>query len=176
LAAALLLGLLVSVLTWRVSAQGAAPLAFRTVYGKLELVNDQRGGVIVVSDDGQRMAWRFNKAVLEEVAHFKPGAPVVVIYRERGGDKVVTAIAFPGAAASPVYVNTTGERVELVSGPMLNGTCGQRAESPPHTTTIPIGGQAETSDACWCCAPAGESCTPANKTGLGKAFLARCYE
>jgi hypothetical protein len=165
LAAALLLGLLASVLTWRVSAQGAAPLALRTVYGKLELVNDQRGGVIVVSDDGQRMAWRFNKAVLEEVARFKPG-----------GDKVVTAIAFPGAAASPVYVNTTGERVELVSGPMVDGACGRRADTLPNTTTIPIGGQAETSDACWCCAPAGESCTPANRTGLGKAFLARCYE
>jgi hypothetical protein len=73
-------------------------------------------------------------------------------------------------------VNLTGQRVALVSGPMVNGTCGQPAAEPAHATNILSGGQAETSDACWCCAPAGKSCTPANKTGLGRAFLTRCYE
>ena len=154
----------------------ARALAFKTVHGKLEMVERVRHGVAVVSDEGQRMAWQFDKAVIEKLKGFKPGDPVVVIYRERGADKAVTAIAFPGAAATPVYVNTTGQRVELVSGPMVNGACGQPADSPLNTTTIPIGGQAETSDACWCCAPAGQTCTPANKTGLGQAFLTRCYE
>ena len=139
-------------------------------------MNESVNGVAVVSDDGQRMAWQFDKAVIEKLKGFKPGDPVVVIYRERGSDKAVTAIAFPGAAASPVYVNTTGQRVDLVSGPMVNGVCGQPAETPPHATTLPTGGRAETADACWCCAPAGRTCTPANKTGLGMAFLTRCYE
>ena len=99
-----------------------------------------------------------------------------MIYRQRGTDKAVTAIGFPGTAATPVYVNTTGQRVTLVSGPMVNGACGQPSAEPLRTTNILSGGQAETTDACWCCAPAGRTCTPANKTGLGRAFLTRCYE
>jgi hypothetical protein len=100
----------------------------------------------------------------------------VVIYRQRGAEKAVTAIAFPGAAETPVYVNTTDERVALVSGPMVGGACGQASTEPPRMTNILGGGQAETPEACWCCAPAGETCVPANKTGLGMAFLIRCYE
>jgi hypothetical protein len=158
------------------AAQGTGALAFKTVHGKLEMVNESVRGVAVVSDEGQRMAWQFDKAVIDKLKGFKPGDPVVVIYRQRGADKAVTAIGFPGAAGTPVYVNTTGQRVALVSAPMLNGACGQPAAEPLHTTNILPGGQAETSDACWCCAPAGRSCTPANKTGLGQAFLTRCYE
>jgi hypothetical protein len=173
LGAALLLG------AWAVApaaAQGTGALAFKTVHGKLEMVNESVQGVAVVSDEGQRMAWQFDKTVIEKLKGFKPGDPVVVIYRQRGSDRAVTAIGFPGAAATPVYVNTTGQRVALVSGPMLNGACGQPAAEPLHTTNILPGGQAETSDTCWCCAPAGRTCTPANKTGLGRAFLTRCYE
>jgi hypothetical protein len=158
------------------AAQGTGALAFKTVHGKLEMINESVHGVAVISDDGQRMAWQFDKAVIAQLKGFKPGDAVVVIYRQRGADKAVTAIAFPGAAATPIYVNTTGQRVELVSGPLVNGDCGQAAAAPPHSTTIPTGARAETEDACWCCAPAGQACVPANKTGLGLAFLTRCYE
>ena len=178
LGAALLLGLWPGATSTRVAAQGAAPspVALQTVHGRLEMVNESVNGVAVVQDDGKRMAWQLDERVIAQVKAFKPGDPVVVIYRVRGGGKAVTAIAFPGAAATPVYVNTSGERVELVSGPEVNGACGQPAESAVHRTTIPTGGRAETSDACWCCAPAGQACMPANKTGLGQAFLVHCYE
>jgi hypothetical protein len=178
LGVALVLGMLSGAPATRAAAQSTAPggLASKTVHGKLEMVNESVNGVAVVSDEGQRMAWQFDKAVIARLKDFKPGDPVVVIYRLRGADKAVTAIGFPGAADTPVYVNLTGQRVALVSGPMVNGTCGQPAAEPLHATNILSGGQAETSDACWCCAPAGKSCTPANKTGLGRAFLTRCYE
>ena len=174
---ALLLGLLPGAPAPRAAAQSTAPggLASRTVHGKLEMVNESVNGVAVVSDEGQRMAWQFDKTVIEQLKGFKPGDPVVVIYRQRGADKAVTAIAFPGAAATPIYVNTTGQRVELVSGPMVNGACGQPADKPVNRTTIPTGGRAETADACWCCAPAGQACVPSNRTGLGQAFLIHCY-
>jgi hypothetical protein len=175
LGAALLLGLVPGAPAPRVLAQGSGALASRTVHGKVEMINESVNAVAVISDKGERMAWQFDKAVIAQLADFKVGDPVVVIYRQRGTDKAVTAIGFPGAAATPLYINTTGHRVELVSGPMVDGACGKPADAPPHTTTIPIGGRAETSDACWCCAPAGEMCTPANKTGLGRAFLTRCY-
>jgi hypothetical protein len=177
LGVALLLGALPGAPAPRASAQSTAPggLAFRTVHGKLEMVNESVSGVSVVSDEGQRMAWQLAKAVIEQLKGFKPGDPVVVIYREREGGKAVTAIAFPGKAATPVYVNTSGERVDLVSGPMVNGACGQAAETPVNRTTIPTGGRAETQDACWCCAPVGQACVPSNRTGLGQAFLIHCY-
>jgi hypothetical protein len=158
------------------TAQGTGALSFKTVHGKLEMVNESVNGVAVVSDEGQRMAWQFDKTVIEMIKGFQPGDPVVVIYRLRGADKAVTAIAFPGKAATPVYVNTSGQRVELVSGPMVNGACGQPSAEPLHTTNILSGGQAETGDACWCCAPAGQACVPSNRTGLGQAFLIHCYE
>jgi hypothetical protein len=173
---ALLLGLLPGAPSPRADAQDTGALASRTVHGKLEMVNESIRGVAVISDAGQRMAWQFDEAVIEKLKGFKPGDPVVVIYRQRGADKAVTAIGFPGAAATPVYVNTTGQRVTLVSGPMVSGACGQPSAEPLRTTNILNGGQAETGDACWCCAPAGRTCTPANKTGLGRAFLTRCYE
>ena len=177
LGVALLLGMLPGVKVSRAAAQSTAPggLAFRTVYGKLEMVNESVNGVSVVSDQGQRMAWQFGKAVIEKLKGFKPGDPVVVIYRQRGADKAVTAIAFPGKAETPIYVNTSGQRVELVSGPMVGGACGQTADTPVNRTTIPTDGRAETQDACWCCAPAGQACVPSNRTGLGQAFLIHCY-
>ena len=157
-------------------AQGTGTLAFRSVHGKLEMINPSVNGVAIVSDEGQRMAWQFDSRVIERIKGFKKGDPVVVIYRQRGAEKAVTAIAFPGAAATPIYVNTSGQRVELVSGPMVNGACGQPSESAIKRTTIPTGGRAETPDACWCCAPAGRACVPSNRTGPGQAFLIHCYE
>lgn len=178
LGVALLLGTPFGASAPRVAAQSTAAggLAVRTVYGKLQLVNESVNGVAVVGDDGQRMAWQFDKTVIEQIKGYKPGDPVIVIYRVRGADKAVTAIAFPGKAATPVYANTSGQRVELVSGPMVGGACGQPSDAPVNRTTIPTGGRAETQDACWCCAPAGQACVPANRTGLGQAFLIHCYE
>ena len=141
------------------------------------MINESVHAVAVVSDDGQRMAWQFDKAVIAQLKGFKPGDPVVVIYRQRGADKAVTAIGFPGAAATPVYVNTTGQRVELVSGPMVNGACGQPAAAPLNTTTIPTGrpGRDRRTPA-GAARPRARPACPANKTGLGRAFLTRCYE
>jgi hypothetical protein len=174
---AFLLGLGPGAPASRAAEKPPAPLAYKTVRGKLDTVDQSLNGVVVLSDEGRRMAWRFDKAVITQLAAFKRGDPVVVIYRQQGTDKSVTAIAFPGAEATPVYVNMTGERVELVSGPMVGGTCRQPADDAPlHTTTLPIGGRADTSDACFCCAPAGQTCSPTSKTGPGRAFLTRCYE
>lgn len=162
----------------RVEAQGAAPApqAFKSVHGTLESVDQQLNGVIMKTDEGKRVAWKFDKAVIAQLSGFKAGDPVVVIYRQRQSDKAVTAIAFPGSAQVAVYVNTSGQRVELISGPMVNGVCGLPSDTPLTTTTLPVAGRAELSAACWCCAPAEESCVPSNKTGPGHAFLAHCYK
>jgi hypothetical protein len=174
----LALGLLAVAPASRAQAPGpaAAPPASRSVVGTLEAVDESLNGVIMKTDEGQRVAWKFEPGVIERIRGFRPGVPVIVIYRQRGSDKAVTAVAFPGAAASPVYVNTSGQRVEIVGGPMVDGACGKASDAPLTSTTIPMGGQAEVPDACWCCAPAGETCTPANRTGAGQAFLANCYK
>ena len=81
---ALLLGLLPGAPSPRAAAQDTGALASRTVHGKLEMVNESVRGVAVVSDAGQRMAWQFDEAVIEKLKGFKPGDPVVVIYRAAG--------------------------------------------------------------------------------------------
>jgi hypothetical protein len=178
LAVVVLLGLGSGASAVRALAEQETPSkpASRTVYGKLEMVNESVNGVAIVSDKGQRMAWQLDRKVIDQIKGFPPGDPVIVIYRERGGGKAVTAIAFPGKAKTPIYVNTAGERVELVSGPKVDGACGKAPETSIHRTTIPTGGRAETQDECWCCAPAGQACVPGNRTGLGLAFLVHCYE
>lgn len=159
-------------------AQAASPgdAVHKSVRGKLEAVDTQLNGIIMTTDEGKRVAWQFSAAVIARLSPFKAGAPVIVIYRERGGGKAVTAVAFPGTADRPIYVNTSEERVQIVGGPLVNGACGQPSEVPLSTTTIPAGGQAVVADACWCCSPAGETCIPGNKTGNGQAFLARCFK
>lgn len=157
-------------------AQGTAIRAYKTVRGKIEMINPSVNGVAVIADDGQRMAWQFDKAVIDRIKGFKPGDPVVVILRERGRDKAVTAIAFPGAAPAATYVNMTGERVQFVSGPLVDGDCDAAAPEPPTVQSLGASREVQTKDACWCCAPSGQSCRPANKTGVGLAFLTRCYE
>jgi hypothetical protein len=146
----------------------------KSVYGKLESVDQNRKGLIMTADNGDRLAWRVETLVLERLREVKPGVPMIVIYRQtQPNEKIVTAVAFPGAADNPTYVNTTGARVILHSGPAVDGAC-ERAEAV-HQVPIIEGGQAETGDACWCCAPADEACHPSTKTGLGRAFLVRCF-
>jgi hypothetical protein len=158
------------------SAQGTAVRAYKTVRGKIEMINPSVNGVAVIADDGQRMAWQFDKALIERIKGFKAGDPVVVILRERGKDKAVTAIAFPGAAPAATYVNMTGERVQFLSGPLVDGDCDAATTELPTSRSLGTGREVETKDGCWCCAPAGEVCRPANKTGVGLAFLTRCYQ
>jgi hypothetical protein len=158
-------------------AQGKAPapLVYRSVHGTLVGVDATAGTILMTTDEGKRMAWKFDTVVTGQLGAYKKGDPVVVIYRLRGADKAVTAVAFPGTGPA-VYVNTTGQRVELVGGPFVNGACGEPSKDPVSITSIANGSQGEIAQSCWCCAPAGGLCIPANKTGPGTAFLVHCYE
>ena len=89
-------------------------------------------------------------------------------------EKRVTAIAFPGATETAMYVNMTRESIALRSAPSIKGECNPPGE-PVTETTVPAGGRAESLEGCWCCAPAGAVCTPGNKTGIGRALLAACF-
>jgi hypothetical protein len=102
---------------------------------------------------------------------------MIVIYRQiSGSEKRVTAVAFPGSAATPIYVNTTGERVTVRTSPMVEGVCGRPEAEPISESILHADGLAEVPEACWCCAVIGESCTPGNKSGNGRAFLVSCFK
>src|SRR6187431_1510670 len=172
--------------TSRISAQSQAPKAspaavektHKSAYGKLESVVASQNGVIMRSDAGERLAWKFDPTVIAELSKFKPGDPMIVIYRQMSpSEKRVTAVAFPGTAKAPTYVNMTGWKVSIRSAAMEGGVCSQIADARPVTeSTIPVGGRAEVMEGCWCCAPDGETCTPSNKSGIGQAFLVRCFQ
>jgi hypothetical protein len=149
----------------------------KSVYGKLQSVEKRLSALVMVADDGQRLVWKFEKDLITEAEQFKPGDAMIVIYRQLGpSTKRVTAVAFPGTATTPTYVNLTSERVTLRSAPLVDGACGLLSEGPVHEITIPRGGIAEVADGCWCCASAGDACVPGNKTGVGRALLANCFE
>jgi hypothetical protein len=151
--------------------------SFKSVYGKLEKVDKALLGVVMMSDAGERLAWRFPAAVIAEAAKFQPGNPMIVIYRQLApNEKRVTALAFPGTASTPIYVNTTGERVVLRSAPAVNDVCGTPEAGPATDMAISRGAVGEAPDACWCCAPHGETCTPGNRTGAGRALLVNCFQ
>jgi hypothetical protein len=173
---------------WFLALAAALPLAFaqtptesaraqKSVRGMLESVDMSLNGLIIKSESGQRMAWQFDPKVLAEVGKFKAGAPVIVIYRQiSANEKRVTAIAFPGTAEKPTYVNMTGERVLLRSAPAVADGCVASDGAAFTDLTIPPAGRAEVLEACWCCAPVNGSCTPGTKSGQGQAFLAQCFE
>jgi hypothetical protein len=149
----------------------------KSVYGKLAAIDKSLNGVVMRSDAGKRLAWRLPAAVIAEVAHFKPGDPMIVIYRQISpSEKRVTAVAFPGSAATPIYVNTTGSRVIVRTSPMVGGACGTPDPGPISESMLPADGLAEVQEACWCCAVDGESCVPGNKSGNGRAFLVTCFK
>jgi len=180
---AVLLGLLAGSAAPRAAAQAPAPTPAdparprKSVYGKLASVDKVRNGIVMKSDGGERLSWHFDPAVIAEAARFKPGDPMIVIYRQvTPNQKRVTAVAFPGSAATPLYVNTTGSRVMVRSAPAVDGVCGGPSAGPVSESTIPTGGVAEVLEACWCCAVPGESCNPGNKSGLGRALLVQCFE
>ena len=149
----------------------------KSVYGKLSVIDKSLNGVAMTTDTGERLAWRFNPRVVEEAAQFKPGDRMIVIYRQiASNEKRVTALAFPGSAKTPIYVNTTGQRVLVRSAAPVEGACGQPGEGKVTEAVIPAGGMAEVLEGCWCCATDGESCTPGNKSGNGRALLVHCFE
>jgi hypothetical protein len=173
------LGLAVGDEPSRAAAQASPspPRPKKSVYGKLQSIDKRLGALVMVADDGQRLAWKFESALIAEAEQFKPGDSMIVIYRQLDlSDKRVTAVAFPGTATTPTYVNLTGERVTVRSAPLVDGACGLLSEGPFQEITIPRGGIAELADGCWCCASAGDSCVPGNKTGVGRALLANCFE
>lgn len=149
----------------------------KSVYGTLQSVDESANAVLMLSEANERLAWRFKANVIAEVARFKAGDSMIVIYRQtRPNEKVVTAVAFPGSASTPIYVNRTGSRIVFRSGPATDGTCSSSSSGPFNESTVPADGLAEISDACWCCAPAGDTCTPTTKSGLGRAFLVQCFK
>lgn len=157
----------------------AAPPPKKSVYGKLERLDKPLNGLIMRADDDRRLAWQFDPKVIAEVERTsKPGDAIIVIYRQiSANEKRVTAIAFPGTAKAPTYVNLTGERVVVRSAPMVEGACGQAEPTAVRETRIPAEGRAEIAEACWCCTLADEkTCQPGNKTGLGRALLIGCFE
>jgi hypothetical protein len=161
-------------------AAGAGPSpepapAHKSVRGTLQSVGKR--GVVMTAEDGKRLSWQFSPAVLAEVGKVAAGAPMIVIYRQvSANEKRVTAVAFPGTASTPTYVNLTGASVVLRSAPAVGEACGAAGDGPVSESAIPPGGRAEVLDACWCCAPSGGTCTPGNKSGQGRAFLERCFE
>jgi hypothetical protein len=148
----------------------------KSVRGTLVRVDLRRRAVIMKSDEGKNLEWRFSQAVVEEARKFEPGSPLIVIYRQTSpSDKRVTALAFPGAAPRPVYVNMTGSPVLMRSAPGVGDVCGQAEPGSVNDSVLPVLGRAEVKDACFCCAPQGETCSPGNRTGNGVAFLESCF-
>jgi hypothetical protein len=45
------------------------------------------------------------------------------------------------------------------------------AAGPVSEYVMPVGGRTEALGGCWCCAPSGSTCTPGNRTGIGRALL-----
>jgi hypothetical protein len=153
------------------------PLVTTSIQGTLISVDTKLKGIIIRTESGQKMAWRFRSGVIDEAAKFKPKTPLWVIYREISpGNKAVTAIGFPGVESKPVYENGTAERVILRTGPMVEGKCQGVPQGTQATVlTIAAGASADDTAACWCCAPAEEACEPVNRSGAGRIILSACY-
>lgn len=148
----------------------------KSVRGTLESADTNRRSVIMKTDAGPRMYWRFDTGVVAEIAKHEAGHPMIVIYRQiSANQKRVTAVAFPGTAQTPVYVNMTGARVLLRSAPG-DAECTQPDIAAATDTMIPAGGAGEAMGACWCCAGEDKACTPRTKTGHGRALLVSCFE
>ncbi len=84
-------GLLLCGPALRVSAQAPsqAPAAAaapapptKSVYGKLLSVDTTLSNVLMTEDGGAKLAWHFDAPVIAEAARFKPGDPLIVIYRQ----------------------------------------------------------------------------------------------
>jgi hypothetical protein len=149
----------------------------KSVRGTLVNVRTGLNTIVIRSNEGETLSWRFEANVIEEAAKFEEGAPVIVIYRQLpDGLKRVTALAFPGVEQTPIYVNLTGERVVVRSAPRVNDSCDAAGSAGVTETTVPRGGMAEVLEGCWCCAVAGQSCPTTTQSGNGRAYLVQCFE
>lgn len=162
-------------------AAAAAPDSGRpqkSAYGTMSAIDKSLSAVAMKTRDGRKLAWKFPPRVIEQIlTSFKIGDPMIVIYRQISpSEKRVTAVAFPGSAATPIYVNTTGSRVIVRTSAMVGGVCGTPDAAPISESMLPADGRAEVQEACWCCAVDGESCVPGNKSGNGRAFLVTCFK
>ena len=172
--------------TARLAAQAPQPgaLAAGSMNGTLVTVDKPLNGLIIRTDEGRQMAWRMDRSVIEQVAKFKKGDRLWIIYRELGGgDRAVTAVGFPGSEKVPVYVNATGTAVRLHKSRYLDGgACrGYREDTQVGHSRIPRGASIENEDACWCCSSMEQMCEPANRAYepgdkvTGRIILSRCF-
>ena len=135
---AVLLGMLPGLPAPPAAAQGKGALASRTVHGKVEMINESVNGIAVISDDGQRMAWRFDASVIADLAQFKPGDPVPSSSTGSSGARTRGSLRWHSRhGGDSTYINKTGSRVVLRSAPMVNGVCGQPDAGPVSESNIP---------------------------------------
>ncbi len=175
--AAVILGAAVALLPGPVESQAPdMPLVRTSTSGVLQAVDPTLNGIVIKSDAGERLGWELAPGVIAEAGKFKPEARVRVIYRQAGpSDSAVTAIGFPGAEKSPLYVNGTGSNVVLRLGPAAGGKCGGPSASIAAEFPLPRLGSIADPAACWCCAGSNETCTPANHSEVGRIILAQCF-
>jgi hypothetical protein len=152
-------------------------MVFQSVRGTLVRADKELSGIVIKTDAGDQMAWRFRPRVVEEAARFPPGTPLWVIYREMApGQRAVTAIGFPDVAPRPLYVNATGDPVRLRTAAAAGGECASlTAEGPAAEHGLGRNGSVEDDGACWCCAGPTETCAPVNRSGAGRIVLSQCF-
>jgi hypothetical protein len=168
----------------RVAAQPApnAPLVYQSVEGTIETIDVKLNGIILKGADGKRHAWQLRPSVIQEAARYKPGDWMWVIYRQIGPSETgVTALGFPGLQEKPHYVNATGGRILLRTGPYTEGACRPVAPEQMKGAELRSGTDLVDDEAapCWCCATSGTQCDLATRShdtrGTGRIVLARCY-
>ena len=160
------------------AAQGQRnpPLVYTSVNGKIEAIDTQLNGIILRTDSGERLAWKFSSRVIRAVGSHQPGDPMWVIYRQLSpSERAVTALGFPGADPRTIYVNATGHRVVLRTGPATEGKCEEADPAKVTDLAMPSGRSTENPGACWCCAGSGHTCPPVNHSGAGRIVLTQCF-
>ena len=152
------------------------PLVRSSLNGVLDKVVPRNNAIVMKTEDGRRLGWQLPAPVIAEAAKFEPGSSMWVIYRQRdASDQAVTALGFPGVEDKPVYVNATGYNVVLRTGPKVGGQCGGETEGQMMDYDLTKGLVTEDLNACWCCAPSQERCSPSNQSGNGRIILAQCF-
>jgi hypothetical protein len=145
----------------------------------MSAIDKSLSAVAMKTREGKRLAWKFPPRVIDQiVTNFKVGDPMIVIYRQiSASEKRVTAVAFPGSAATPIYVNTTGSRVLVRTSPMVGGVCGTPDAGPISESVLPADGLSESGGRLpgavrW----TARAARRANKSGNGRAFLVTCFK
>ena len=106
-----------------------APRPPKSVRGTLVTVNPRNNTVVVKSDEGASLSWRFEKNVIDEARKYEEGARVIVIYRMLPGDvKRVTALAFPGVEGDALLMALDLRGVAVSTG----SACTSDSHAPSH--------------------------------------------